>query len=182
MADFTTLAAARLWANIKGTADDALLSSLITSCSDAMLAYCNRDFFLSQDKTEIRDGTGSPQLTVRNYPLTAVSEVTVNGRPIPAGSVTTPGFYFADTRIVLNGYAFLRGVANVTVAYTAGWATLPPALVQACNELVAFAYKNRDHIGVSSQAGVNQTTSYITAAMPQGVAAILQQYRRVVPV
>jgi hypothetical protein len=67
------------------------------------------------------------------------------------------------------------------VAYTAGYADVPPDLEQACLELASMRFKERDRIGHSSAVMAGQQVNFIIKDMPADVATILQQYRKVVP-
>ncbi|MDG3442466.1 hypothetical protein [Nitrospirillum amazonense] len=183
MPDYTTLAAVKAYLKSTAATSDALLSTLITNCSDVIDAYCNREKgFLQADYVEPRDGNGGRQMALRYGPIATVASVVVNGRALPAGSVTQPGFYWADNRVILNGYVFVPGLGNVVISYSAGWPSLRPSLVQAATEYVAYVYKSSDHIALASLSGAGETTAYLTAAMPDGVKSVLNQFRRVVPV
>ena len=48
-------------------------------------------------------------------------------------------------------------------------------------ELICARYRERDRIGMSSVHAAGETTSYSLKDMPPQVAALLSQYRRVVP-
>lgn len=181
--DLTALADVKAWLFTQTTppaTDDALLERLISAASQFIQTWCNRDF-ASQSYTEAWDGTGGRRMMFPNYPVTAVSSVAVSGITMPRGSITSAGYYFTSTALILNGYGFERGFANIEVAYTAGYPTIPPELAQACIELVGVRYRERDRIGMSSKAVGGETTSFSLKDMPASVSTILNNYRKVIP-
>lgn len=184
MADLTTLAAvkAKLRIATGTTTDDTLLGTLITQASGFIQAWLNRTF-ASQSYTEVRDGTGNQTLMFANYPVTAVSSLTVNDIAVPLATNTTDtGYRFDTTRLLLNTDVFPRGFGNVTVTYTAGYASTPAEIDGACADLVAFKYRELERIGHSSKSIQGETVAFIVADMPAAVKTILNNYRKVIPV
>lgn len=183
MADLTTLANAKQWLGLPevSTDDEALLTRLISSASEFIQTWLNRDI-ASQDYNEARDGTGGNRLVFAEYPVTAVSSVVVDGRPIPrAVDVVSIGYRFDSQQIILNGYVFTKGWSNVQLAYTAGFAAVPMEIEQACIELVSLRFKERDRIGHQSKSLAGETVTFFIKDMPDSVRTILNNYKRVVP-
>ena len=176
---------------------DAMLSRLITSCSAAIKTWLGRD--LNQATyTETQNGSGTTRMSLLQFPVTAVTSVTVNGLQIPAAtSPTAYGFLFDKFGIDLVnapasgplspagtywfGSFFPAGNLNVQVVYTAGFATVPTDIVQACIEFVAFKFNQRKHVGKKSESlsTGGQSTSFQEGNMPPEVAEMLDQYRSV---
>jgi len=181
MADLTTLAAVKAYGSITGTELDTLLGALITRASAAIENFL-QGAVLSASYTETRNGTGATALLLSEYPVTAVSSLSVDGIPIPAATAYgQPGWWLADRTVLLFGYRFTRGRGNVLVTYTAGFATTPPDIEQACIETVMLALKRRDHIDVSSKSLAGETISFITAELTPSAKQVLGAYRRVAP-
>lgn len=180
--DLTTLANVEGWLGLApGNEDEALLGRLITAASGFIQTWCGRQF-ASQAWTETRDGHGGTRMAFLNTPVTAVTGLVVSGEAIPAGDAwQTPGFYFSPTMLYLNGHRFRRGAGNVAIATTAGYATTPLEVEQACIELVGFKYRALDRIGLASKSLAGETTSFVLADLPAEVAAALALYRRVSP-
>lgn len=180
--DLTTLANVEQWLGLAaGNQDEPLLTRLVTAASQYIQAWCDRQF-ASQAYTETRDGTGSLRLAFAQTPVSAVASVTIDGQAIPPGdAVNTPGYYFTPTLLYLNGHAFRRGLGNVVLVYTAGFASTPPEIEQACIELVAFRYRELERTGVASKGMAGETTSFVIRDLPPAVATILGTYRRVLP-
>src|SRR5262249_16182788 len=110
----------------------------------------------------------------------AVSAVTVDGVAIPAvPDAISPGFAFSATRLYLRGYAFTRGVQNVSLAYTAGYAATPLEIEQACIELVALRYKERERIRHVSKRVGGESVSFSQKDMSDDIKTLLSLYRRV---
>ena len=98
--DLTTLANAKQWLGISSYTDDDLLMRLITAASFFIETYLSRRLG-SQDYLEIRNGTGGQVMNFREYPVTAVAWVAVNGVSLPpAPDTVTPGYRFTRTQII----------------------------------------------------------------------------------
>jgi hypothetical protein len=163
------------------TADDALLARLVSAASAAILGEIERDIF-SQNYTEIRDGHGGQRLVLKNTPVTAVASVKVDGVSIPpAATGINTGYRFTTTAVTLNGYSFTRGLGNVEIAYTAGYAAAPQDLEQICIDLAALLYKERGRIGLESESLGESTTTYVKD-IPEKIRKALRGWKRVVPV
>ncbi|MDA8230350.1 MAG: hypothetical protein M0006_03335 [Magnetospirillum sp.] len=180
--DLTTIANVEQWLGLPaGCKDEALLTRLITAASGFISRWCGRQF-ASQNVVDTFNGTGGVAQPLRQYPVSAVASVSVDGQSIPPSpGVPQAGFLFTDTMVSLSGYRFNRGIANVTIAYTAGYATIPDELEQACIELVAFRYREIPRIGKASEGMAAQTTAFVIKDIPPSVATLLATYKRVVP-
>ena len=202
--DLVSLSAVKPWLNIASgdTSKDTILAFLISSCSSVMEAWMGRDI-CQATYTENYDGTGTSRLMLNQKPITAVSSITINGIVIPV--VTDPlasGVMFDENGLFLVGSivpyylpgnaagsnvgannVFNRGSQNVAVVYTAGYATVPMGLQQACIDFVGhkFAQRGRigmksDHIGVSAQG-----SAYDTDGIPDMVKAAMKPFKRWAP-
>lgn len=182
MSDLTTLANVKQYLTVNVTTDDALLTRLISAASAFIQSWLNRNL-ASQTYTETRNGHGGYVLPLANYPVTAVSSVAVDNVAIPAASdPTQTGYVFSDKALYLNGYCFSRGFQNVAVTYTAGFATIPLDIEQACIDLVGLKYKERNHIGQTSKTLGQETINYSQMDISDAVKATLSQYRKVITV
>lgn len=183
--DLTTLSAIKQYLRITQSNDDSLLQSLITNVSNAIQQYLNRIFAIT-DYTMVVNGPGygCQVLVFENYPVTAVSSVYITGVSIPFVALNdfkTSGYRFDSNNIYLNGYEFCRGIANVQIAYSAGYASVPLSIVQAANQWIGFEYREIERIGQSAKTMNGENVSYVTDAMPKDVALILENWRQVVP-
>jgi hypothetical protein len=77
--------------------------------------------------TEVQDGTGSCELWLQEGPVVSVTSITVLRSPTDsAPEVVAPTNYRANLatgRVQTHADRFTRGIANVTVVYTAGFGT-----------------------------------------------------------
>ncbi|MEQ1663177.1 MAG: hypothetical protein ABL877_10835 [Thiobacillus sp.] len=176
----TTTAAVKAYKPITGTELDALIDALLPRASSAIETYLSRKIE-STAHVEIRDGNGGRSLMLSQYPVTAVSAVSVDGQPIPQGGFGVAGWRLANRSLVLEGYSFARGDANVQIEYTAGYAIVPPDIEQACIETILLALERRSHIDVSSKSLAGETVSFITADLPPSARKALDPHRRVAP-
>jgi hypothetical protein len=195
--DFCTIVDLKLWLGIDigNTKDDAILTSLITNATAGMLNRMNRAALLSASYTETRSGNGGSHLALKNFPVTAVSSLTINGVAILASpDGVKAGYVFDQYQISLigsyfswpgnsAGSNFSVGDGNIVVTYTAGYAAIPPDVSEACKEWCAFRYRQRSWIGQTSKhLGTGETVSFSQKAMPDEVDKVIQQYSRRIPV
>jgi len=197
--DLTTVANVQAWLSLGSTVDAQVIQRLITSESVGIQNWLNRNIAV-QSYTEVRDGSGMGvgrySMVFTNYPVTAVASLTIDDNPIPAssdGAVLVPGYAFDAYRIWLaesgsaedsgysNQYYFNRGRANVNIVYTAGFASVPFDIEQACIELVALRYNERSRVGLVSKGLAGETTAFAQRAMSDSIMTKLRQYQRVVP-
>lgn len=191
--DLTTLADVKAWLQVGAApfpaTDDSLLTRLIAAASGFIETWLHRPI-LSADWLEIRDGTGGQRLAFANIPVTAVLSLTIDGLAIPPapppgelGGGFGPGYMFTATELALRGFVFTRRPQNVIVTYTAGYATVPPDLAQACIELVCQRYKERSRIGeVAKSRGTSELVTFSQKDIGDDVKTILMQYRAAAPV
>jgi hypothetical protein len=165
--------------------DDALISRLITAASQFIQTWLQRQIAVS-DWIEIRDGDGGQRLAFANVPVTQVWSLSIDGLtipPAPANGRFGAGYVFSPTELALRGYVFTRRAQNVSVTYTAGYASVPPDITQACIELVALRYRERTRIGEASKALMSgETVTYAQKDMSDDIKTLLSQYRAVAPV
>jgi hypothetical protein len=159
--------------------DTDLIQNLITNASAFIDNYCNR-VLLSNDYTETHNGTGGDELPFRQFPVSAVASVSIDGQPVTLStSTSSSGFVWDDWTLYLRGYCFPRGAQNVTISYTAGLMAVPPDVNQACIEIVALKYKRRTSLEVSSKTLNGEVISFNTSDMPASAKSTLANYRRV---
>src|SRR5579884_302346 len=167
-------------------ADDALLSRLITAASRFIGSWLGRQVWPPAVWQEVRDGSGGNTLVFANFPVTAVSSLTIDGLAIPAapaGGGFDAGYRFTETVLSLTGYRFTRRQQNVIVTYTAGYAAVPDDISQACIELVALRYRERTRIGeVSKALAGGETVTFSQKDMSDSTRTLLMPYKAVAPV
>jgi hypothetical protein len=179
MSDLTTLDAVKLYLGLTTDADDPLLSALITSYSQWVRSYCERDFD-SRAYEIYRSGRDATFLLLPEIPVTAIALLEIDGKAIPAQPAFGQyGFRFSSDRIVVEGgVRFCWGVENIRVQYTAGYATIPADIAQAVNEIVGLRYSLRDKQGWVSKTLAGETVALSQKDVPSSVKTVLDQYAR----
>ncbi len=180
-----------------GNTDAALapvLTALVNNASALIERYCGR-VFEQASYTETRNGNGSEAIFLRQGPIISVQSVSVDGVAVPpAPDAISYGYVFDDRQVYLRGYArvspsapgtmigsvgsFRRGIQNVVIAYTAGYASIPLDLNQACVELVCDKYAKRKRIDEKSQTtGQQMTAAYDLSDISARVKTVINAYR-----
>lgn len=189
--DLTILANALVWL---GEDDDEgdVIERLITAVSSAIQKWLGYRV-LTASYSRTFNGTGGRTLMLPDRPITAVTQLEIDDVQVPRSTSThAPGFVFDDKCIYLRGfYEFTRGPQNVAINYTAGFATVPSDIEQACLDWVKINYDNLDTLpGISKLRAGDSEIDYgevfakigsSTIPMPSVVAAPLIGYRRVTP-
>lgn len=179
MADLTTLANAKSWLNVTGNTDDALLSRLISAASDYIQTWLNRTIAQTA-YTVKRDGNDGKRMMFKDYPVASISSLVIDQQTIPASVNGGVGYVFNDTSIMLIGYRFTRGVQNVQISYTAGFAVTPNEIEQAAIELVSMRYKERDRIGQVSKSIGGETVAFSQKDFSDSIETTLTNYKKVI--
>lgn len=183
MADLITVEEARAYMARSGASapnDPTLLQMLVSGASEAIARYLQREL-ASGAREQVTNGAGGIVTTLREWPVTAVASVSVDGIAIPESTAEgEPGFTFDEIAVYLRGhYRFTRGVRNVRIGYTAGYATIPADVKLACAEIVTLRHKERDWIGIASKGLAGETVSFTQYEMPLAARQVLDRYRRV---
>jgi hypothetical protein len=177
--DLCTPADVQAFLSLAAGQDAALLQTLCTNASAFVLNFINRNL-LSASYTETRNGNGGDRMPLYQWPITDVASVSIDGVTVPLSTgASAPGYVADDTTLYLRGYRFCQGVQNVVVSYTAGLASVPPDVAQACMEIVAVKYKRRTSIEVSGKTLNGETISFTQSDMPAAAKTALGNYRRV---
>ena len=131
--DLTTLATVLDWLDVTADSPSGRIARLITACSGSIMAYLQRDSFLSRTCTDLYDGRDQRALYFNAWPVTAVQSLSVDGQAIPqspdgveSGWVLQPWNGYppgSPQSIKLIEYCFNRGQLNIQATYTAGYLT-----------------------------------------------------------
>jgi hypothetical protein len=183
MADLVNLADVKQWLGVTTIVDDAVLGRLVAAASGFVEIYLGRRV-LEATFDESYDGTGGEVLALPllpGQPITAVLSLMIDARAVLPRAVNGgAGYRFDANCITLDGDRFTRGRRNVALVYRAGFAVAPPEIAQACIELAALRYRERDRIGHVSKSVAGETVSFSQKDMPAQLAALLAKYQRVV--
>jgi hypothetical protein len=179
------VAVVRAMLEIDGSAEDTKLGGLIDRASDVIARHCKRVFGLEIVSEQFRLDTLQEELILNRYPV--VGDVTV----VEDGTTLTVSTnYEVDkakgwiTRLY-NDRPCWWPICKVTVAYSAGYtlpAASPPALQQACLQLVKAFYlgADRDPLIRSESVTPMSSASYFGGSeyLPPDVLGLLKQFRK----
>lgn len=181
--DFTNLADVKSWLGVKTAENDETLSRMITAASSSISQVINRDI-VATDYNIVAHGNGKDTLPMPSYPILSVTALKIDGVSIqPSISYSAPGYTFDDTTIYLRGGAkFTKDRNNIEVTYRAGFEIVPYELQQACIEVVAARWRERDRIGLSSKGLAGETTAFDLKDFPSQVKTMLANFKKVIPV
>jgi hypothetical protein len=192
--DLTTLANALVWLGCPSDDAYGTLQRVITAVSTAMYNLTSRDL-KSADHVDVFDGRGRSRIMMPNYPITAVSQVTIgeiSTIDVPARSINESGFTFSEKFVYVDPpYLYERGRQNVRIAYTAGYDTVPPDLEQSCLIWIKAIMDGANYSAALKTASAGQSKldwshvmtklNNLTVMVPPGVYSMLLPYCRVSP-
>ncbi|HEY5046937.1 MAG TPA: hypothetical protein VII49_02825 [Rhizomicrobium sp.] len=155
--DLTTLPDVKAWLGRTDSNSDALLAALITRTSRQVYSHLQRPTILPHAVSEMRDGTGTNALVLKQWPVVAVSSVTVGPVSIPQAPALLGAGWSCEQwdgippgrpqTLSLRGYVFgcsfpgARNTANVLVVYRAGYQVVAePQTVNAGTAIVNAPY------------------------------------------
>jgi hypothetical protein len=188
MADLTTLEDVKSWLPIPSTtaAEDPLLQELITSVSADFLRAIERPDLLEEDYTEVRTGDGGTRLSLRHWPITDVTSLTVAGTAVAASAdKMARGYYFDEdldperrTILYLAGGLAFTDAATVKLEYTAGYADAPEDVAQAVKEWVCARYKGRPNAtAVARRSTEGADVRVDLSDAPETTKAVIARYK-----
>ncbi|MDI6720375.1 MAG: hypothetical protein QMD46_12265 [Methanomicrobiales archaeon] len=171
-----------------GLADDqaltALADALLDQAKNLIDTYCGRDFDHHENQTATIDGNGRDRIRLPGFPVSALTTVTLDGRPLTEGTA----FYVktdAGILVRMDYGTWTRGRQNLVVVYSYGYATTPGAIARLAEELVISALqkakRDRAMAGAASISMDGFSVSFATmaAAMNLGpdMQKVLDRYR-----
>lgn len=131
------------------TSKDNLIKRKINMATEMIESYCNlatnHHFKETTYTNEVYDGINGDQLALLMRPATAVSSFQYlnSGENIDSWDTIDTEDYFIDFNSgLLNGFSSGNNFGSIRVTYTAGYATIPWDLSEACATIVAFLVDN----------------------------------------
>ncbi len=200
--DLTTLDDVKAWLIAASNAapppdtDNDLLSRLITAASEFIQRWICRPL-INQNWIETRDGQGTPTGKIETtfpfaaFPVTDVQSIKILGRDIPAIPDNqvglSAGYLWSPVDLTIRGFYVPRLKQCLRIEYTAGFEAPPPGIAQACIELVAWKYREKQHINISMQTIAGAQTQFHWGLFSQkdigsDIEAVLMPYRSVAPI
>jgi hypothetical protein len=167
------------------SAHDEKLERMINAASWFCNNYTHRKL-KSRALTEYYNGDGTNTLLTNEYPITVLTSVYDDlARAYGADTLIDSGdlVIVPDDlaySIVYDGGAFLPGLRNLKVTYTAGYTTVPWDLQEAALELCAFYWDNFENklFGKMSVTLADGSVHMETTKIPASVLRILDLYKR----
>lgn len=178
----TTVAKVKEWLALK-VDPPADLQQVLDAASAFVEKYLGFPV-LRHTVTEQRDGNGKAEMMLKEHYVLSFTSVTISGQDFPESpDYHQRGWRHADWWIMLQGGdVFTRGRRNITLVYEAGFDVVPADIEQAVIDLCALRYKEKDRIGVQSKTLAAETISFMISDLSQSQRAVLNKYRRVVPI
>ena len=163
-----------------GSSDaDDVIDDLITRVSDRFHKYCGISSFHSTTYTEYYSGQGTQELFLDQRPIISITSIKQDSEWAFGSDSTfaSDNYAIQDDRVVLKDNVFSSGVRNLQVIYTAGYATIPTDLKQACIEEVARAFDKRLNVDVSSRTLADTSTFTMRQeSLMQDTIDVLKRY------
>lgn len=186
-ADLTTLALVKEWLKIAGTDDDTLISSLVSAVSRQFHTYMGR-IIPSASYTERVDLHGDTMISIRNPPLTTLTQVALEGDFGIYTEVVTAADLKVDAeagQIFWTNRFKLRQL-GAEVQYTGGFVTIPEDLQREATRETAHSFRHSEpgggRLGLESNIlDTGGTASYTQTPFLPGVRMVLDGYRRLNP-
>ncbi len=186
-----SLAETQEYLKVSGSAEDAILGSLINSASAWVNSFLKRRL-LQTSYVEYYSGDGSAELVLRNYPIVSVTSVYVDGLR-DFGSTT---LIDSDNIIIKKGTGILRafdllygwecGDSNIKVTYAAGYAlaSMPYEVRLAVKRIVDNQYRlgyTHRKLDYQTESMQQVTTTFKDFDVPKDVRSMLMMYRSSIP-
>lgn len=150
-----TLAEAKTHIGITGTSEDTSLQQIVDAVNVFVGTYCHRTFESATYTEELYDGSGGPELVLKNYPIITITEILVDTEEVDERTdVGEEGYYIknANNGILYNNAGWSRGRGNIQITYTAGYATVPNDLKYACLAMAAYFRNMKGKDGIMSES------------------------------
>lgn len=172
-------------ARVARVVDDGVLANLIAGASMWVKVSLGDPIL---EETRVRapySGPGGVVLVLSRRPVSLVAEVRIDGVSIPRSSGPLVAGYLHDqTAVYLRGsYRFHRGIKNVEVTNTAGYAAdaIPRDIQELVIDVVVNAMRDRDRGGVQSKSLAGETVTYFDRYASARGRQVLSVRRNVVP-
>jgi uncharacterized phiE125 gp8 family phage protein len=131
---------------ITGSTQDNIITRNINYATKIILNYCGVTSFNSTAYVEYYDGIGGIELVLRNKPVITMTSVEWRDEAGNNNSFTTLDAedYFVDEQagIIKALVNFGSSFHSWKITYTAGYATIPDDLAEACARMAAFMLEN----------------------------------------
>ncbi len=176
---------------VTGTADDAMLLTLLAAAQRTIDSYCARTFEATADTVRTFDS----QRDVDGYTLTVDSDLCaitsiVNGD----GTTISNSHYVTEPRNETPYYAIrlktsagkvwtstVSGDSENAITITGKWAystSAPSDIAHVCKRLAAYIYRQKDNAGDLDRAVIAGNSTILPAQIPSDIRLMLTPYKR----
>ena len=176
---------------VTGTADDAMLLTLLAAAQRTIDSYCARTFEATADTVRTFDS----QRDVDGYTLTVDSDLCaitsiVNGD----GTTISNSHYVTEPRNETPYYAIrlktsagkvwtstVSGDSENAITITGKWAystSAPSDIAHVCKRLAAYIYRQKDNAGDLDRAVIAGNSTILPAQIPNDIRLMLTPYKR----
>lgn len=156
------------------TSKDDRIQTLINLLSGRIEDWCGRKFTSQEYTAEKYDGDNGDELFLRQFPITEVESVSIDGQALSAEELADELNFlvYEEEGYLWRSGGFPARRQGVSITYTAGYTTIPKGLSMACVEWVIILMEGR-----MKDAKVKQED--VKTAMPDQVMQAIQPYKRV---
>jgi len=183
-----SLSDAKAFLKISGATEDTVIENMINRASIFANDYTQR-LLLSRVNTDYYDGDGTGTLILNQYPVSTLSNLYDDvDRAFGAGTainVSTDVYLDVNNgiiRLLNNAVAFMKGIANVKVVYTAGHtlANVPASIQEAVLLYVGNSYRSQylgQRFGATSEHVGDRSTTYSNDEIMGQIKNLLNPHR-----
>lgn len=187
-----TLAKYKEYLNITDANKDTQINDLASAVEKRVLDYLNRNLESATYQNELYNGNGYNWLILDNFPITAITSISVydgyyNNAEVWTTLVLGTNYerkLIEDEKVTLDGYTFVKNTKNYKVTYTAGYTTIPSSIQNACKELLKITWDNsplnQNRLGfttVSDSAGGSSVALTIDPEIESKILKKIEGYR-----
>lgn len=182
-----TLVETKAFLDITSASDDTTLEGLIDAASFALEGHCGYRLKSRAYADKLYDGTGTPELWLEDFPVTAVASVETLQSVSDIGAVwevqSITNLVIDPTRrgrLLWRDAAFPKGHLNLRLNYTAGYTigTGLNDLKHACFLTVQHMRRAQDRVmaGIASRSFEGQTVTYRDVEIPTEALGLLRKF------
>lgn len=163
------------------TTYDNLITRKINQATLAIENYCGRRFALTTYTDEVYNASGTDQLVLKQRPITALTAYGSRDTPLNDedwDEIDTDLYFYDSGAGLVNGlFNSGHGWSRYRVTYSAGYATIPEDLAEACATLACFYFNNSNatSVGVTKKKEGQREVNYSSGNTSLSFENILAQ-------
>ena len=174
----TSVADVKELLGITGATQDNLITRNINYATKIILNYCGVTSFRSTAYVEYYDGIGGNELVLRNRPVITMTSVQWRDEAGNNASFETLDSedYFVDTDAgIIKSLIDLGGSFHTwKISYTAGYASIPDDLAEACARMAAYMLENGTAgTSIKSKQEGQRKIEYFDSSSAGGTASLI---------